>query len=68
MAVGTVAGTRLYSLAFLKDRKLKRFRAAVRADQARMSSPSSDVRRGAIGVLREHDLGVALQLVTLEAN
>ena len=34
----------------------------VPVDQVRMPSPSSDDQRRAIGVLREHDLGVALQL------
>ena len=46
---------------FLKDRKLKKVQAAIRADQVRVSSASKDDLQEAIRVLREHDFGVALQ-------
>src|ERR687888_1647442 len=46
---------------FIKDRKLKKVQAAIQADQVRVSSPSKDELQAAIGALREHDFGVALQ-------
>jgi uncharacterized protein YajQ (UPF0234 family) len=46
---------------FIKDRKLKKVQAAIQADQVRVSSPSRDELQLAIGLLREHDFGVALQ-------
>jgi uncharacterized protein YajQ (UPF0234 family) len=46
---------------FLKDKKLKKVQAAIQADQVRVSSPSKDELQAAIGALREHDFGVALQ-------
>jgi hypothetical protein len=46
---------------FIKDKKLKKVQAAIQADQVRVSSPSKDELQAAIGALREHDFGVALQ-------
>jgi cyclic-di-GMP-binding protein len=46
---------------FLKDQKLKKVQAAIQADQVRVSSPSKDELQLAMGALREHDFGVALQ-------
>src|SRR5919198_4362823 len=46
---------------FIKDTKLKKVQAAIQADQVRVSSPSKDELQAAIGALREHDFGVALQ-------
>ena len=46
---------------FIKDKKLKKVQAAIQADQVRVTSPSKDELQEAIGALREHDFGVALQ-------
>jgi cyclic-di-GMP-binding protein len=46
---------------FIKDKKLKKVQAAIQADQVRITSPSKDELQVAIGALREHDFGVALQ-------
>ena len=46
---------------FIKDQKLKKVQAAIQADQVRVSSPSKDDLQAAMGKLREHDFGVALQ-------
>ncbi|HEY2151228.1 MAG TPA: YajQ family cyclic di-GMP-binding protein [Vicinamibacterales bacterium] len=46
---------------FLKDRKLKKVQANIQADQVRVSSPSKDELQDAMGALRGHDFGVALQ-------
>src|SRR5919198_764635 len=46
---------------FIKDKKLKKVQAAIQADQVRVTSPSKDELQAAIGALREHDFGVALQ-------
>ena len=46
---------------FLKERKLKKVQAAIQADQVRVSSASKDDLQEAIRVLREHDIGIALQ-------
>jgi uncharacterized protein YajQ (UPF0234 family) len=46
---------------FLKDRKLKKVQASIQGDQVRMTSPSKDELQEAIGALREHDFGIALQ-------
>ncbi len=46
---------------FLKDKKLKKVQAAIQADQVRVSSPSKDDLQEAMGHLRDHDFGVALQ-------
>src|SRR5919197_4097344 len=46
---------------FIKDRKLKRVQAVIQAEQVRVSSVSKDELQEAIGVLREHDFGIALQ-------
>ena len=46
---------------FIKDKKLKKVQAAIQADQVRITSPSKDELQEAIGALREHDFGVALQ-------
>ena len=46
---------------FLKERKLKRVQAAIQADQVRVTSPSKDDLQEAMGQLRAHDFGVALQ-------
>lgn len=46
---------------FLKDRKLKKVQAAIQGDQLRISAPVKDDLQAAMGALREHDFGVALQ-------
>ena len=46
---------------FIKDKKLKKVQAAIQADQIRISSPSKDDLQDAMGHLRNHDFGVALQ-------
>lgn len=46
---------------FLKDHKLKKVQASIQADQVRVSSPSKDELQEAMGLLRAHDFGVALQ-------
>ena len=46
---------------FLKDAKLKKVQAAIQGDQVRVSAPSKDDLQAAMGLLREHDFGVALQ-------
>ena len=46
---------------FIKDKKLKKVQAAIQADQVRITSPSKDELQEAIGALREHDFGLALQ-------
>jgi uncharacterized protein YajQ (UPF0234 family) len=46
---------------FLKDQKLKKVQATIQGDQLRISSPSKDELQTAIGVLRAHDFGIALQ-------
>src|SRR5438045_4848916 len=46
---------------FIKDKKLKKVQASIQADQVRVTSPSKDELQEAIGALREHDFGVALQ-------
>ncbi|CAN5579959.1 YajQ family cyclic di-GMP-binding protein [soil metagenome] len=46
---------------FLKDQKMKKVQAAIRADQVRVSSASKDDLQEAMRALREHDFGVALQ-------
>jgi cyclic-di-GMP-binding protein len=46
---------------FIKDKKLKKVQASIQADQVRVSSPSKDELQTAMGALREHDFGVALQ-------
>jgi cyclic-di-GMP-binding protein len=46
---------------FIKEKKLKKVQAAIQADQVRVSSPSKDELQAAMGALREHDFGVALQ-------
>jgi hypothetical protein len=46
---------------FLKDRKLKKVQANIQADQVRVTSPSKDELQEAMGALRGHDFGVALQ-------
>jgi uncharacterized protein YajQ (UPF0234 family) len=46
---------------FLKDAKLKKVQAAIQGDQLRVTAPSKDDLQDAMGRLREHDFGVALQ-------
>lgn len=46
---------------FLKEKKLKKVQAAIQGDQLRISSASKDDLQAAMGALREHDFGVALQ-------
>lgn len=46
---------------FLKDAKLKKVQAAIQGDQLRISSPSKDDLQAAMGALRDHDFGIALQ-------
>ncbi len=46
---------------FLKDKKLKKVQANIQADQVRVTSPSKDELQEAMGALRGHDFGVALQ-------
>lgn len=46
---------------FLKDQKLKKVQATIQGDQLRISSPSKDELQMAIGLLRAHDFGIALQ-------
>jgi hypothetical protein len=46
---------------FLKEKKLKKVQATIQADQVRVSSSSKDELQEAIGALRGHDFGVALQ-------
>ena len=46
---------------FLKDQKLKKVQASIQGDQVRVSAPSKDDLQDAMGALREHDFGVALQ-------
>jgi len=46
---------------FLKDKKLKKVQAAIMADQVRVSAPAKDELQEAMGLLRAHDFGVALQ-------
>ena len=46
---------------FLKDSKLKKVQASIQADQVRVQSASRDELQQAIGLLREHDFGIALQ-------
>jgi len=46
---------------FLKDQKLKKVQASIQGEQLRISSPSKDELQSAIGLLRGHDFGIALQ-------
>jgi uncharacterized protein YajQ (UPF0234 family) len=46
---------------FLKDQKLKKVQATIQSDQLRISSPSKDELQTAMGLLRGHDFGIALQ-------
>jgi cyclic-di-GMP-binding protein len=46
---------------FLKDRKLKKVQATIQGDQLRISSGSKDELQTVIGLLRDHDFGIALQ-------
>jgi cyclic-di-GMP-binding protein len=46
---------------FLKEKKLKKVQATIQADQVRVASPSKDELQEAMGALRGHDFGVALQ-------
>jgi cyclic-di-GMP-binding protein len=46
---------------FIKDQKLKKVQAAIQGDQLRISSSSKDELQSAMGLLRGHDFGVALQ-------
>jgi len=46
---------------FLKDAKLKKVQASIQGDQLRVTSPSKDDLQQAMGRLREHDFGIALQ-------
>jgi uncharacterized protein YajQ (UPF0234 family) len=45
---------------FVKDNKLKKVQVAIQADQVRVSSPSRDELQNVMGLLRQHDFGVAL--------
>ena len=44
----------------LKDRKLRKVQASIQGDQVRVAAPSKDDLQEVIGLLREHDFGVAL--------
>ena len=46
---------------FIKDQKLKKVQASIQGDQLRISSPSKDELQSAMGLLRGHDFGIALQ-------
>lgn len=46
---------------FIKDQKLRKVQAAIQGDQVRVSAPAKDDLQAAMGRLREHDFGVALQ-------
>ena len=46
---------------FLKDQKLKKVQATIQGDQLRISSPSKDELQAVMGILRNHDFGIALQ-------
>jgi uncharacterized protein YajQ (UPF0234 family) len=46
---------------FIKEKKLRKVQAAIQSDQVRVTSPSRDELQEAIGALREHDFGIALQ-------
>ena len=46
---------------FLKDQKLKKVQATIQGEQLRISSASKDELQAAIGLLRGHDFGIALQ-------
>ena len=46
---------------FLKDQKLKKVQATIQGDQLRISSPSKDELQAVMGLLRNHDFGIALQ-------
>jgi len=46
---------------YLKDSKMKKVQASIQGDQLRVTSPSRDDLQEAMRLLRERDLGVALQ-------
>jgi uncharacterized protein YajQ (UPF0234 family) len=46
---------------FLKEKKLRKVQASIQGDQLRVTSGSKDDLQEAMGVLRDHDFGVALQ-------
>jgi len=46
---------------FIKEHKLKKVQASIQGDQVRVTSPSKDELQTAMGALREHDFGIALQ-------
>jgi uncharacterized protein YajQ (UPF0234 family) len=46
---------------FLKDQKLKKVQAAIQGDQLRISAPAKDDLQAAMALLRERDVGDALQ-------
>jgi len=46
---------------FLKDQKLKKVQATIQGEQLRISSPSKDELQAVMGLLRNHDFGIALQ-------
>ena len=46
---------------FLKEAKLRKVQASIQGDQLRVTSPSRDELQEVMRLLRDHDLGVALQ-------
>jgi uncharacterized protein YajQ (UPF0234 family) len=61
LQVGIPSETAKDIVKFLKDAKLKKVQASIQADQVRVQAPSRDDLQQAIGLLREHDFGIALQ-------
>jgi uncharacterized protein YajQ (UPF0234 family) len=61
LQVGIPTETAREIVKFLKDAKLKKVQASIQADQVRVQAPSRDDLQQAIGLLREHDFGIALQ-------
>ena len=61
LQVGIPTETAKEIVKFLKDAKLKKVQASIQADQVRVQAPSRDELQQAMGLLREHDFGIALQ-------
>jgi uncharacterized protein YajQ (UPF0234 family) len=61
LQVGIPSETAKEIVKYLKDAKLKKVQASIQADQVRVQAPSRDDLQQAIGLLRNHDFGIALQ-------
>jgi cyclic-di-GMP-binding protein len=61
LQIGIPSETAKEIVKFLKDAKLKKVQASIQGEQVRVQSASRDDLQQAIGLLREHDFGIALQ-------